>query len=147
VYPALLPLMPHTSAGQQLTELTSSHLADLNGLSPFCAEDEIWFLRMCRHISTGLYNQGDWWGVSANSVGGRNYRQRFKEDFILSKADILLTVLPSCIQSHVCESFEFSCCSLKIKRSNTVRGVRAVRKIRGQPVLSVSFLFLYRARK
>ena len=61
---------PHTSAGQQSTELTPSP-ADLNGLvrfarntrsgfcacvvifkwtSPFRAKYEIWFLRMCRHI-------------------------------------------------------------------------------------------------
>ena len=100
VYPALLPLMPHTSGCQQSTELTPHHRADLNGLGPvsrerrnlvsahvsshlnglrpvlrerrnlvsahvssrlnglgpFRAKDEIWFLRMRHHISTGLHH-------------------------------------------------------------------------------------------
>ena len=77
VYPALLPLMPHTSGCQQSTELTpppgrfkwtrsvsrerrnlvSAHVSSrLNGLGPFRAKDEIWFLRMRHHISTGLHH-------------------------------------------------------------------------------------------
>ena len=39
---------------QQSTELTPRPPADLNGLVPPRAKDEIWFLRMCRHVSTGL---------------------------------------------------------------------------------------------
>jgi len=31
------------------------HRAHLNGLGPFCAKDEIWFMRMCRHISNAVY--------------------------------------------------------------------------------------------
>jgi hypothetical protein len=41
----------HTSAAQQSTELTPRPLADLNGLVPLRPKDEIWFLRMCHHIS------------------------------------------------------------------------------------------------
>jgi hypothetical protein len=40
---------------QQSTELTPRPPADLNGLGPFRAKDEIWFLRMCRHISNAVY--------------------------------------------------------------------------------------------
>ena len=38
---------------RQSTELTPP--ADLNGLGPFRAKDKIWFLRVCHHFSTGLY--------------------------------------------------------------------------------------------
>jgi len=33
----------------------ATHRADLNGLGPFIPKDEIWFLRVCHHISAGLY--------------------------------------------------------------------------------------------
>ena len=31
------------------------HRADLNGLGPFRAKDEIWFLRVCHHVSNAVY--------------------------------------------------------------------------------------------
>jgi len=37
---------------QQSTGLTPT--GRLNGLGPFRAKDEIWFLRVCHHVSTGL---------------------------------------------------------------------------------------------
>ena len=40
---------------QQSTELTPPP-ADLNGLGPFRAKDEIWFLRVCHHISNAVYH-------------------------------------------------------------------------------------------
>ena len=43
VYPALLPLMPHTSAGQQPTELTPRPPADLNGLVRFARKTKSGF--------------------------------------------------------------------------------------------------------
>ena len=39
---------------QQSTELTPHHRAELNGLVRFARKDEIWFLRMSNHISTGI---------------------------------------------------------------------------------------------
>jgi len=44
----------HTSAAS--SPLNWRPPADLNGLGPFRAKDEIWFLRVCHHISTGLYH-------------------------------------------------------------------------------------------
>jgi len=52
VYPALLPLMAHTSAASRLNLRPP---ADLNGLVRFARKTKIWFLRVCHHISTGLY--------------------------------------------------------------------------------------------
>jgi hypothetical protein len=46
VYPALLPLMSTPRLPV---------VADLNGLVLFLPKDEIWSLRVCHHISTGLY--------------------------------------------------------------------------------------------
>jgi hypothetical protein len=44
----------HTSAAN--SRLNWRHPpADLNGLGPFRQKDEIWYLRVCHHISTGLY--------------------------------------------------------------------------------------------
>ena len=57
VYPALLPLMPYTSAASSRLQNDAPHRADLNGLGPFLTKDEIWFLRLCHHISTGLYHR------------------------------------------------------------------------------------------
>ena len=51
VYPALLPLMRTTRL--PVVDWTDAQ-ADLNGLVRF-AENQIWFLRVCHHISTGLY--------------------------------------------------------------------------------------------
>jgi hypothetical protein len=53
VYPALLPLMPHTSAGRQSTELTPPP-GWFKWTRPLCAKDEVWFLRMCLHISNAV---------------------------------------------------------------------------------------------
>ena len=50
----------------QSTELTPPPPADLNGLGPFRAKDEIWFLRVCHHISTGLYK--GWWYIRISCV-------------------------------------------------------------------------------
>ena len=44
----------HTSAAQQSTELTPRPPADLNGLVPFRAKDEILFLRMWHHITNAV---------------------------------------------------------------------------------------------
>ena len=52
VYPALLPLMPHTSAGQQSTELMPPP-GRFKWTGPFGAKDQIWFPRMCHHVSNG----------------------------------------------------------------------------------------------
>jgi len=38
---------------QQSTELTPT--GRFKWMRPFCAKDKIWFLRVCHHISTGLY--------------------------------------------------------------------------------------------
>jgi hypothetical protein len=65
VYPALLPLMPHTSGCQQSTELTPPP-GRFKWTRPFRAKDEIWFLRMCYHIS--------------KTQSSREYSLRFKAD-------------------------------------------------------------------
>jgi hypothetical protein len=49
----------HTSAGQQSTELTPPPRR-FKWTCPFRAKDEIWFLRVCHHISTGLYKAKCW---------------------------------------------------------------------------------------
>ena len=48
----------NTSAGQQSTEMTPP--GRFKQIRPFRPNDEFWFLRVCHHISTGLYN---WWYV------------------------------------------------------------------------------------
>jgi len=50
VYPALLPLM--CTLKLPVVDWTDAP-ADLNG--SISSKDEIWFLRVCHHISTGLY--------------------------------------------------------------------------------------------
>jgi hypothetical protein len=51
--------MAHTSGCQQSTELTlpphPANPADLNGLVRFSKKFKILILRVCHHISTGLY--------------------------------------------------------------------------------------------
>jgi hypothetical protein len=59
VYSALLPLM--RTPWLPVVDWTDAP-ADLNGLVRF-AENEIWFLRVCHHISTGLYRT-----VTANNI-------------------------------------------------------------------------------
>ena len=44
------------TVSRERRNVISAHVSSyLNGLGPFCAKDEIWFLRVCCHISTGLY--------------------------------------------------------------------------------------------
>ena len=53
VYPALLPLM--RTPQLPVVDWTEAPPNDLNGLVRFELKDEIWFLRVCHHISNGLY--------------------------------------------------------------------------------------------
>ena len=54
----------HTSAGQQSTELTPHPPGRFKWTRSFRPKDEIWFLRMCHHISNAVYKvlpgQWDW---------------------------------------------------------------------------------------
>jgi hypothetical protein len=77
VYPALLSLMPHTSAGQQSNELTPPP-GRFKWTGPFRAKDEIWFLRMCHHVSNGRKNKS---GFCACAITFQTQSACLQEDF------------------------------------------------------------------
>ena len=58
-----------------MTELTPPPPGRFKWTRPFRAKDENWFLRVCHHISTGLYNSckiggGGGGGGGCDGVGG-----------------------------------------------------------------------------
>ena len=69
VYPALLPLM--RTPRLQVADWNDAP-ADLNGLVRFAERRNVGFLRVCHHVSTGLYNTRRPQLISAKNGGFKN---------------------------------------------------------------------------
>ena len=78
VYPALLPLMPHTSAASSQLNWRPAPTARFKWPRPFRTKDEIWFLRVWRHSSTGLSHE---WPVNDVQMTTDLYCGILKEGF------------------------------------------------------------------